>query len=604
LSKKTKNIKEGISVVMCYNIPMKKWEVQKPITKTASEKLSAYPAFLRDLLYAKGIIKPEEAEKYLHPSYERDLHDPFLMKDIDKAVKRILEAIEKNVRILVYGDYDADGVPGVVVITSYFKEIGFANFDIYIPDRGLEGYGMKDEVIEKLATDGVKLIITVDCGINDVAQTKKAKELGIDMIITDHHLPQAKVPKALAIVDNKQEKDGYPFKMLCGCGMAFKLVQALMAKGKHKFKLGWDKWLLDLVAISTVSDMVPLEDENRVLAHYGLKVLRQTRRVGLLELFRTMKMKKETVMEDDIGFMLAPRLNVASRMSHAVQSYFLLTTEDDGQAREIAKHLEEKNNERKSAVDHIVKTIEGRLSELGTIPDIIVEGDPEWPTGGLGLVANKIKDKYGKSVFVWGGGGAEGSCKGSSRSDGQVNLVKLMELAGGTNFFTEFGGHFMAAGFAFPKGKEKELAERVTDAYLKMDKDPFVEDILVNKEISLDEVTWDNYYFIEEMGPYGIGNPKPIFLLKNVAIDAVKAFGNGGIHLDVSFRNSKDKKISAIGFFTATSSEKFDAINGHIWQGVNLEAGQKIDALVSIEKSNFKNFPELRLRIVDLRNPA
>ncbi|MCX6712607.1 MAG: DHHA1 domain-containing protein, partial [Candidatus Vogelbacteria bacterium] len=300
---------------------------------------------------------------------------------------------------------------------------------------------------------------------------------------------------------------------------------------------------------------------------------------------------------------IAPRLNVASRMSHAVQSYFLLTTDDDGQAREIAKHLEAKNNERKEVVDRTMKAIDERLAELPVIPEIIVIGDQAWPAGGLSLVANKVKDKYGKPVLVWGKNGESEVCKGSSRSNGEVNLVKLMETAGGKDFFTEFGGHFMAAGFAFPAGKEKELAERIATAYAKMEKEAFVEDVLVDREISLNDISWQNYYFIEEMGPYGMGNQKPVFLLKNVLIDAVKAFGNGGIHLEVSFRNSQDKKIGAIGFFTATAAEKFDALNGHIWQGVNLEAGQRVDALVNMEKSNFKNFPELRLRIVDIRNP-
>lgn len=591
----------------------KKWEIRKPISKKAALALAEYSPFLRELLHSRGIKKPEEAEKYLHPSYERDLHDPFLMKGMKKAVERILSAIENNERIVVYGDYDADGVPGTVVITSYFKEIGYSNFDIYIPDRGLEGYGMKDEAIEKLAEAGTKLIITVDCGIVDVGQTKKAKDLGIEMIITDHHLPQEKLPKAFAIVDSKQKDDKYPFKMLCGAGVAFKLVQALLKtqeiKGIHRpdgqsYSVpnpGWEKWLLDLVAISTISDMVPLEDENRTLTYFGLKVLRKTRRLGLLAMLRTMKMKKENVAEDDIGFMLAPRLNVASRMSHAVQSYFLLTTDDDGQARDIAKHLEEKNNERKAMVEHIIKVIDDRLVEKKEIPAIIVAGDNEFPVGGLGLVANKVKDKYGKPVFIWGQSGNSGVCKGSARSDGQTNFVELMALAGGTDFFTEFGGHAMAAGFSFPAGKEKELEDRVLEAYQKVDKKPFVEHILVDKEISPDDITWENYYFIEEMGSYGMGNPKPVFLLKNVTIDAVKAFGNGGIHLELCFRNSKDKKLPAIGFFACTASEKLDTLNGHIFKGVNLEAGQKVNALVTIEKSTFRNFPELRLRIVDLK---
>lgn len=593
---------------------MKKWQIRKEITKSASQKLENYPIFLRDLLYSRGITKPEEAEKYLHPSYERDLYDPFLMKGMKKAAERILLAIEKNERIVVYGDYDADGVPGTVILTSFFTEIGFTNFDIYIPDRSLEGYGMKDEAIEKLAQAGTKLIITVDCGIVDVNPAKTAKKLGIEMIITDHHLPQEKLPKVLVILDSKQADDKYPYKMLCGAGVAFKLVQALIQKSPHEFPEGWEKWLLDLVAIATISDMVPLEGENRTLTYFGLKVLRKTRRVGLLELFRSMKMRKENLTEDDIGFMIAPRLNAASRMSHAVQSYFLLTTNDSEQARDIAKHLEEKNKERKAMVERMVEIIEERIREKDSIPDILVFGDPSWPAGGLGLVANKIKDKYGKSVFIWGGNEEGEGYKGSSRSDGQVNLVKLMSEAGGEDYFTNFGGHFMAAGFAIKEGKESELENRLNEAYKKIDKEKEAEAVLIEKELSIDDITWENYYFVEEMGPYGMNNPKPIFMLKGVMIDAVKAFGNGGIHLEICFRNSKDKKIPAIGFFTClpaiasakegTSSEKFDALAGHIFKGVNLEAGQKIDALVTIEKSTFKNFPELRLRIVDLRKSS
>jgi single-stranded-DNA-specific exonuclease len=590
----------------------KKWEIRKPISKSAAEKLATYPVFLRDLLAARGLTKLAEAEKYLHPSYERDLHDPFLMKGMKKAVERINKAITDNEKIIIYGDYDADGVPGVVIITAFFKEIGFTNFDIFIPDRQLDGYGLKDDTIVALAKDGAKLIITVDCGIGDVVPAKKAKELGMEMIITDHHLPQNKLPKVVAILDNKQSDDKYPDKMLCGASMAFKLVQALSQKNSHSFKIGWEKWLLDLVAIATISDMVPLDGENRLLAYFGLKVLRKTRRVGLLELFRTMKIQRDNVTEDDIGFMLAPRLNAASRMSHAVQSYFLLTTDDADQARDIVKHLEEKNKERKAMVEHIVTVIEERLKEDKELPAVLVFGDPTWQAGGLGLVANKLKDKYGKSAFIWGGNGATGEFKGSARSDGQVNLVKLMEAAGGEKFFANFGGHFMAAGFAVAEAKMSELATRLNQAYKKLATEKYQEEVLVDKEISLDDITWENYYFIEEMGPYGMGNPKPIFMLKGVMIDAVKAFGSGGIHLELVFRNTKDKKIPAIGFFTClpavalakegTPAEKFDTLNGHIFKGVNLEVGQKIDALVTIEKSTFRNFPELRLRIVDIRH--
>lgn len=578
---------------------MKKWKLHKPITKKAAENLAAYPEFLRNLLWTRGLTQAAAAEKFLHPSYDQDLHDPFLMKDMKKTVARIFEAIDCNEKIVVYGDYDADGVPGTVVLTSYFSAIGFTNFDVYIPDRGLEGYGLKDEAIQTLVEAGTKLIITVDCGIVDVGQTAKASELGMDTIITDHHLPQKKLPKAVAVVDNKQATDKYPYKMLCGCAVAFKVVQALIATRPELVKPGWEKWLLDLVAIATVSDMVPLDGENRVLAHYGLKVLRQTRRLGLLAMLKTMKLSRENLTEDDIGFMIAPRLNVASRMAHGVQSYFLLTTNLDGEARDLAKYLDDKNNERKSMVDQIVKLVDERLVEVGTLPEIIVIGDPAWSVGGLSLVANKIKDKYLRPTFIWGGG--EGVYKGSSRSTGQVNLVDLMTEAGGLDLFTEFGGHALATGFSFAPGRELEVTDKITTAYAAMNKSEVEVDIIADQMLTLDDVTWANFYFVEELGPYGVGNPKPIFWLKNIVLAGVKTFGNGGIHLELNFTNSQDKKISAIGFFACTASEKFDAVDGHIFKGAILEAGQRVDVLVNLEKSTFKKFPELRLRLVDLK---
>ncbi|MEK7478170.1 MAG: single-stranded-DNA-specific exonuclease RecJ [Patescibacteria group bacterium] len=580
---------------------MKKWKLRSKITKTAEKKLIDYPPFLRDLLFAKGILDEEAAAKYLHPSYESDLYDPALMLGMDQAVKRILKAIEWDEKIIIYGDYDADGVPGTVVLHSFFKAIGYSQVDIYLPNRHLESHGLNSEALEKIATDGAKLIITVDCGITNTAEVKKAKKLGIDVIVTDHHLVPKEAPEAFAILDSKQNKDSYPFNMLCGCAVAFKLVIALMRQVDYEFPVGWDKWLLDLVAIATISDMVPMVDENRILTHFGLKVLRQTRRVGLLELFKVMKLKKENVTEDDIGFMIGPRLNAASRMSHASQSFFLLTTNDRAEAATIAKHLEEKNKERKILVEHIFEIVDKQLALLDKIPDVIVAGNEEWPNGGLGLACNKIKDKHNRSVFLWGGNGDPDLRRGSSRSDGTVNLVELMRLAGGKELFADYGGHILAAGFSLTKDKVPELESRLLRAYEKIAKTPIEEEILIDRDITPDEITWTNYDYIEQMGPYGIGNTKPLFLLRGVEVLQVKTFGNDGIHLELAFTNSGGKKIVAIGFFTCSPAKKFDAINGHIFNGAILAPGQKIDLLVNLEKSTFKNYPELRLRIVDLK---
>lgn len=580
----------------------KKWRLSKPLSKKAETDLEAHPSFLRTLLYNRGIKKAKEAERYLNPSYENDLYDPFLILGMDKAVKRILSAIEKNEKTVIFADYDADGVPGAVILWSFFREVGYTNFEVYIPDRNTESYGLSVFAIEKFSED-VKLIITIDCGITSVDEVKLAKKRGIDVVITDHHLVQEKAPAALAIVDNKQTKDDYPFKMLCGAAVAFKLVQALMKKTDHQFKEGWDKWLLDLVAISTVSDMVAMEDENRILTHFGLKVLRRTKRLGLQALFKAMKVSQQYVSEDDIGFMLAPRLNSASRMDHANQSFYLLTTDNQVEADRLAKFLEGKNKERKEMVDMMYSSANKVFAQYETVPDVMVYGEDSFGTGGLGLASNRLKDKYGKVVFLWAAGVGD-EVKGSCRSDGRVNMVELMEAAGGKDLFIDFGGHAMAAGFSLPKEKVSLLEPSLNAAYKKIGKIEFVEEIMIDREITLNDVCWENYYAVEKMSPFGMGNLKPVFLLNGVTIAAAKAFGNGGIHLELKFTKPDGSLIPAIGFFTCTPAEKFDAVDGHIYNGVSLEAGQKIDVLVNFEKSTFKNYPELRLRIVDLKQSA
>src|SRR3989344_2602323 len=328
----------------------------------AEDNLNVSSDLLRQLLVGRGVTNQDEAEKFLTPDYERDLHDPFLMLDMGRAVGRIRRAVRDGERIAIFADYDADGVPGAVVLASFFRQIGFDNFSVYIPDRHDESYGLNVQALASLAAAGVKLVITVDCGITDVAAVKEANRLGLEAIITDHHLVPETLPPAYAIINPKRLNDQYPYKMLCGAGVAFKLVQGLVQflwksdihgswiSDFHQVKPGWEKWLLDLVAIATVSDLAPLTGENRVLVHFGLKVLRRTPRLGLRALFRGLKLTPEFITEDDIGFLIGPRLNSASRMSHGDEAYALLTAEDEVEADRLARHLEEKNQERRARV--------------------------------------------------------------------------------------------------------------------------------------------------------------------------------------------------------------------------------------------------------------
>ncbi|MFA5319479.1 MAG: DHH family phosphoesterase, partial [Candidatus Paceibacterota bacterium] len=336
---------------------VKNWKLRKAISKKAEAELSDYPELVRKLLFYRGIKTKAEAEKYLQPDYERDLLDPFLMKDMAKAVDRLFLALERKEKIIIFGDYDADGVPGSAMLALFFHKIGYHNFEVFIPDRNNEAYGLSPEKIEDFTKQGVKLIITIDCGITDVTEVKLANKKGIDVVITDHHLAPAELPSAYAIVDAKQLDDHYPEKMLAGSGVMYKFICALLLKNRFNIPTGWEKWLLDLVVIATVSDMVPLTGENRLLAYYGLKVLRQTKRLGLLALLNIIKTRPANVTEDDISFMLGPRINSASRMSHASQAYYLLTTYDEVEAVTIAKHLEDKNKARREAVEVVIKGV-------------------------------------------------------------------------------------------------------------------------------------------------------------------------------------------------------------------------------------------------------
>src|SRR3989344_2112200 len=333
------------------------------IPQEALSRLLRYPLLLRQLLLARGITTDEEAEIFLNPDYERDLHDPFLMKDMERAVARILGAMRAGEKIAVWSDYDCDGIPGGVLLHDFFKKVGYANFVNYIPHRHEEGYGLNREAVEELAAGGATLMLTVDCGTSDAESIARAGELGVDVIVTDHHLPHQDsagaeaLPPAYAFLNPHREGETYPFADLCGAGVAFKLVQGLIARGNFNLPAGWGKWLLDMAGLATLADRVPLCGENRALAHFGLVVLRKSPRLGLQKLFRLMRVNQRELTEDDVGFMLVPRLNAASRMDVPMDAFRLLTTDNETTADEFARHLTRLNDERKGVVASMVKDI-------------------------------------------------------------------------------------------------------------------------------------------------------------------------------------------------------------------------------------------------------
>jgi len=577
------------------------------------EKLAGYPELLRALLLNRGIKNKEEAEAFLQPDYERDIHDPFLLPDMDKAVKRILQAVEKKEKIVIYSDYDADGIPGGVILHDFFQKINYENFTNYIPHRHLEGFGLNEEAIEKFKEDKVDLIITVDCGVADIEEVARAKKHGIDVIITDHHEP-GELPKAVAVVDAKRKDSKYPFKELCGAGVAYKLVQAVLVnlrKQKNPLHLtrtnrseevsvpagleikdGWEKWLLDMVGIATLSDMVPLVGENRALAYYGLKVLRKSPRIGLVKLLRLLKIEQTNITEDDVGFSISPRINAASRMGNPEDAFKLFIAKDEVEADISARHLDHINNERKGVVAGIVKEVRKIMKKRyddGLTHKVIVIGNPEWKPALLGLVANSLVDDHDCPVFLWGRDGGN-ILKGSCRGDGCVSVFDLMtEMEEG--IFIEFGGHDMSGGFSVIQEQIHLLEDKLQVAYEKVLLKGIIkkEETLADVEISFDEVNSENYRLVEKLAPFGTGNHKPLFLFKKAVIENVKMFGKETNHLELSFSNSRGRTVKAIGFFMKTTD----------WGG-ELKNGDKIDLLANFEKSTFRGFAELRLRIVDI----
>ncbi len=547
-----------------------------------------YPAFLRILLEKRGLKDEKAIEEFLNPDYDRDMHDPFLLKGMDKAVTRILEAVEKNEKVVIYSDYDADGIPGGVVLHDFFNKIGFTNFRNYIPHRHLEGFGLNHDAVTEFAEQKVNLIITIDCGIADVEEAKKIKELGMDLIITDHHEPLATLPEAIAIIDPKQKDCDYPFKGLCGSGVIYKVIQAILRRKDFGLKKGTEKWFLDMVGIATLSDMVPLVGENRALAFYGLKVLRKSPRVGLMKLLRLLKVEQSEVTEDDIGFTISPRINAASRMGNPEDAFNLFAATDEVKADEYARHLDSINNERKGTVaaisKEVQKVMEKRLADGEVKQKVLVIGNPDWKPSLLGLVANSLKDTHGCPVFLWGRDGSN-VLKGSCRSDGSADLVALMQKVE-IGIFGEYGGHAMSGGFSVLQEKVHLLEGELNKAYEVLTKDGnFVAEVVVpDMELSLGEVTLENYRHIEKLAPFGKDNPKPLFLFKKVKIAEAKMFGKEKNHLELSFENSRGRKVKAIGFFMKS----------------DLKAGETINLYANFEKSTFRGFTELRLRITKL----
>ncbi len=561
------------------------------------EALRSFDDFTAGLLARRGITTHEEAEAFLSPSYDEHLGDPMKILNMPKAAERIARAISTGERIGVWSDYDCDGIPGGVLFHDFLKKAN-ANFVNYIPHRHEEGFGLNTKGIDELHRDGVTLMITIDCGIADIEGVAYASSLGIEVIVTDHHLPGV-LPPAYAIVDPKQEGETNEFKDFCGAGLAWKLVCAVLQvgfTGRENIPIGWEKWLLDMAGLATIADMVPLVGENRVIARYGLLVMRKSPRLGLQMLCKVARVNQRFITEDDVGFMIAPRVNAASRMGNPTDAFRLFTTTDEVEAEALAKELERINRSRRASAAAITRAVHERLGERKAegkeVPGVIAMGDPEWRPGLLGLVANTLAEEYERPVFLWGREGtlnAKGSCRAGRKG---MNVVKLMEHA--TNVFKEFGGHVASGGFTLLEDAVFSFEEKMNEALLKVEHqgDERVERVS-DAEVHPHEADKRLLSSLEKFAPFGMGNPKPVFMFRDVMVTHVSRFGKAEEHLRILIARDRDgfsiETIEAISFFAKRELGK---------EAERLVEGKTATILANLERDQFKKGTPVRLRMV------
>jgi single-stranded-DNA-specific exonuclease len=572
-------------------VPKRTYALKDDVPDEVQSALKKYHPLLQKLLYHRGMIDTDSAELFLNPDYDNHLHDPFLLTDMERAVERILAALEEKEHIVIYSDYDCDGIPGGVVLHDLFTSLGIEHFANYIPHRHHEGYGFTPEAVDVLQQkEKPALIITVDCGIVDHAAVDAANSAGMDVIITDHHEPADTLPNAYAILNPKRD-NSYPFTGLCGAGVAFKLAQALLTRGRERgsvtLKDGMEKWWLDMVGLATIADMVPLVDENRALAYYGLQVLRKSRRPGLQQLLRRAGGDQRYLTEDDIGFTIAPRINAASRMDTPEEAFHMLRTKNEGEAGAHAATLERLNNERKGVVAAMVREVKKKMSLLDELPDVIVLGDPTWRPSLVGLVANSLAETYKRPVFLWGRDG-RGVLKGSCRSEGETSTLSLMQAT--PDSFIDFGGHHASGGFSVDDAKIHTLADNLNQAF-KATKETELKSehkIELDADIRLDDIDEAFMRALKALAPYGEANPKPLFRLKEVTPISVEVFGKAKDHTKLIFDTKKGKR-EAIAFFKTPVQFAHEP-----------KEGAPITLIAHVEESYFMRRPQVRLRIVDI----
>lgn len=553
----------------------KKWECypkNEELAKQIAEKYQISEMIAEILINRK--VDLDKIEQFLNPT-RYDFHDPFLMPDMEKAVKRILEAMSKKEKIVIYGDYDVDGITSITVLKKFFADRGIS-VDSYIPNRLEEGYGLNKQAIDTLKD--YDLMITVDCGISGIEEIDYAMSLGIDVVVTDHHEPTEVLPKALAVVDAKRKDNQYPFNQLAGVGVCFKLIQAISLK----MGLADKEYLkyLDIVCVGTISDIVPLVDENRVIAKLGLKLVSQTKNIGLRCLLESIGYKK--VDSTSISFGVAPRINACGRMGFEKEALRLFLTDSVEEAREIAKRLNQYNQERQTAEKKIFEEAVQMIETSEKDKAGIILGSPNWHHGVIGIVSSKVTDLYFKPSVLVCFEGEEG--KGSGRSIPGFDLHHALTEC--SSHLTKFGGHSMAVGVTIQKSEFEDFKEEFENFLQNSNIRDIIPIVYIDEEVSLKEIDLETVKQIQLLEPFGEANKMPLFLFRNLKIHSIRTLSEGK-HLKLTLKEDQ-VIVEAIGFNM-----------GELASTYTIE--DYVDVVGTLEVNRFNGNEQIQINVKEIR---
>lgn len=557
----------------------KRWIIQSPITPQAREALTAFPPILAQILFNRGLGTDADARAFLRAQPNFD-NDPFQMTGMRPAVDRIQYALQHNEPIAIYGDYDVDGVTATALMVEAMQKLG-ANVRGYIPNRFEEGYGLNKEALDSLKADGVKLVITVDCGIRSPDEALHARTIGLDLIISDHHHPDGdSLPPALAVINPKQHGDMYPDKDLAGVGIAYKIAEALATLYTDSLNL---TDLLDLVALGTVADLAPLVGENRVLVRKGLRQLRETKRQGLFSLASVAELKIDKVTAGSIGFMLGPRLNASGRLESALASFELLTTTDFMRAGQLAQQLDVQNKQRQA----ITRTMQQQAEELalGEDPEslLLFAAHAEFNPGVVGLAASRLTETYYRPSVVAAQGPEE--TRGSCRSIPEFHITDALDQC--KDLLVRHGGHAAAAGFTVKNELLPELVARLKQiAKEKLEGKDLRQTLTADMEVSLPEINFEVLKHLQYVEPTGYGNPDAVFVSRDVKVKSSRTVGADGKHLKLSVTDADGSYFDCIGFRL-----------GH-WQK---SMPPRVDLLYTLEANEWNGRTTLQLNLKDIK---